>query len=770
MNTLADQVVEFTVTLVRAFNRTAQFDPASPRFARAQARLFKELGRLQRTQPEIGYVIGAPAVAGGPSDISVDGTSPQRIELRRIVGPSIGGGFVLQLLEFLQQRGLCALGFTRGITDAEWSAFLEIASAPPTEKSPAQEGQRITRALLDKKIAHVSAVCEVEQPPSSPPGGPDLPWQVRTAFARLAHDMRTAVALGLATPAAVLEQSERLTCGMAYSYFRKFDIIRLALFHATAVDQLLQDQPVLRQIRARDLIVRGLPLASLLGTAALILREADSTTEIPAEPAAAVLRAIAERLLKEASSRPVDETLRTLCRRKVLPITRLPVELQEWVLAETWVEAMKTDMAREPPKGGPDSSPVRILQKAARHAFMQHMPVQATGILQRLKSVAPKSLPDVFDMATVEAVLSPFPESTNDRRSVLALLDQGEDKAADSVAAVIVAGEPKVGEAAAWILTEMKSRGTAAALRALDQDIEKEETARLLIACVTGKAAESAADVFIRQFRHKSPRVRRDALTALSSASRVAAENYVAQALADPDESVRIRALLLCANTGVGSAKIIPRAIQLVSRDARGAPPQVVRAAIEVVARRREAGVLPIGDAEAALCRLAAPIGVFGRMFGQKSPPAAVLVTAITALGRLGTERATKLLTRLSRSKDPDVGQAARRELDSKGGRVPLAPLPIVDSSVVCIRTGTTASAASRASGERTLSGARSGERSGATSGATGGERFVSGERRLSGERRVPPEMDSQMGSAGSQASSGGASSKVGKIPQGRPS
>lgn len=734
MNTLADQVVEFTVTLVRALNRVAQFDPASPNFSRVRARLFKELGRLQRTQPEIGYVIGPPAVAGGPPEIWVDGTSPQRTELRRIVGPSIGGAFVLQLLEFLQQRGMSALAFARGITDAEWNDFLEVATPPPTEKSPAQEGQRLARAMLAKRIAHVSVVCETEQPPSSA----DVPWQVRMALARLVHDMRTAVALGLSTPAAVLEQSDRLTCGMAYSYFRKFEIIRLVLFRANTVDPLLQDQPVLCQIRALDLIVQGLPLASLLGTTTLILRESASTAEIPAEPAASVLRAIAERLLKEASSRQVDETLRTMCRQKILAITRLPVELQEWVLAETWVDALKTDMAKEPPKGGPDSSPVRILQKAARHAFIQHMPVQATGVLERIKSVAPKALPEVFDVATVEAVLSQFPENANDRRSVLALLDQGGDKAADSVAAVIVAGETKVGEAAAWILTEMKSRGVAAALRALDQDIDKEETARLLIACVTGKVTESAADVFIRQIRHKSPRVRRDALTALSSASRAAAETYVAQALADIDESVRIRALLLCANTGVGSDKIIPRAIQLVSRDARGATPQVVRAAIEVVARRREAGALPIADAEAALCRLAAPIGLFGHMLGQKSPPAAVLITAIAALARLGTDRTTKLLTRLSHSKDPDVAQAARHELDTKGGRAPLAPMPIVDSSVLFVRSGANvASAANRASGERRMSGER----------PIRGERPASG---ASGERPVAP--------------------GVGKIPQGRSS
>ena len=681
MNTLADQVVEFTITLVRALGRVAQYDPAKPNFPRLRARLLKELGRLQRTQPEIGYVVGPPTVAGSPPEIWVDGTSPQRTELRRIVGPSIGGGFVLQLLEYMQHRGLVALAFARGVTEPEWNAFLEIVTVPPVEKTPAAEGRRLVRALLDKKVAHISMVCDGEQPPAKP----DQPWYLRLATARLAHDLRSAVTLGATTPAALFEQSERLAAGMAYSYFRKFDVLKQILFHGKSVDELVRDVSALREVHALDVILRGLPEQSLHGTTGLILKESGSADEVPTEPAASVLRAITERMLKMPSSRKVDETLRAMCRRRIVPITRLPVELQEWVLAENWVDGMRTDPGKQPPKGSPESNPVRILQKSARYAFTQHLPVQATGILERIKIVAPKAVPEVFDVPTVEAVLDSFPENNDSRRALLALLAQGADTAADSVASVVLSGEGKVLQAAAWILTEMKARGVAAALQALNQDIEKEETARALIACVTGKAPESAADAFIRQFRHKSARVRRDALTALASACPPAAETYVAQALGDPDENVRVRALLLCANSGIGSEKIIPRAIELVAKDARGAPPQVVRAAIEVVVRRREAGALPIAEAEFALCRLATPIGFFGRMLGQKSPPAAVLVTAIGALGRLGTDRSGKLLHRLSHSKDPDIAQASRRELEHKGGRGPMTPMPMVDSSVLYV-------------------------------------------------------------------------------------
>jgi HEAT repeat protein len=675
MNTLADQVVEFTVTLVRALHRVGQFEPATANFPRVRARLWKELGRLQRTQPEIGYLIGPPAVAGGPPELWVDGTSPTRVELRRIVGSSIGGAFVLQLLEYMQRRGLVILAFSRGITELEWNAFLEIMSEPFVDKNPAGEGQRLSRALLAKKVVHASLVCDAEQ--AQVQG--DLPWQVRLAYARLLRDLRAEAASADFAPTRLLEQSERLIAGMAYSYFRKFDVIRQMLIRADIVDRLLHETPALREVKALGLIVHGLPIVSLHGTTNLVFKELRTADQAPPEPAASVLRAITERMLKMPSSRQVDETLRAMCRRQIVPITRLPVELQEWVLAESWVDALRTDPAAEPPRGSADSNPVRILQKGARYAFTQKFFPQASGILQRIGILDRKAVPAVFDVPTVEAVLEILPTGADEKRGMLALLEQGGQTAANSTAMVLTTSEQKVSEMAAWILTQMKGAGVAAALRALDQDIEKEETARLLLGCVAGKAPESAAPVFIRQLAHKSPRVRRDALTALAAANPATADLHVARALADPDESVRIRALLLCAGSGVGGAKVIPRAIKIVSEDARGAPPQVVRAAIEVVIRRWEAGALAVVQAEAALCRLAAPIGVFGRLLGQTPPPAAVLVTAIAALGRLGTERAARLLVKLERSKEPEVAQAAQRLLDGVGDQTPLSPTSAQD-------------------------------------------------------------------------------------------
>jgi HEAT repeat protein len=665
MHTLADEVVEFTMTLVRALHRVAQFDPAKPNFPRVRQRLFKELTRLHRTQPEIAYVVGPPAVAGGPPEVHVDGTGPMRTELRHLVGPSIGGAFVLQLLEFMQRRSLAILALCRGLTDTEWNTFLEVVAAPPVEADHASEGARLAKVLLDKKVSHVALVRDSDLPPQDP----QIAWTVRTALGRLGHDVRNLLALGEAKPTTLVEQSERLASAMAFSFFRKFDVLRSILWAAPAIEKMLGAQPGLAGFRAREILVRGLPALALVGTTKLILRDTDGASQVPVEPAMTVLRAIAERLLKEPPARKTDELLRELCRREVVPITRLPPDLQEWVLAETWVEALQKRASTEPPAGSANIDPVRLLQKAMRYALSIHRFVEANAILMRLRTTDAKAIPGVYDEATMEAMLGGFPDDPKGRHGIVALLEEGKDTAADSIAGVVAQGEPKLREAGAWVLTEMRARGVAAALRALDKGVEKEDAAYLLLACAKDSAGPEAARVFIKQLKHPSPKVRRYALTALAEADANVAESHVAEALSDPDESVRIRALLLCANTGLGSAKIVPQAIRFISHDARGASPPVVRAAIEVVVSRRQANALAAVDADDALCRLAKPIGFFGRLLGHRTPPADVLITAISALGRLGSAKAHKVLDQLSKSPDPDVVHAAKEALAGRSSK-----------------------------------------------------------------------------------------------------
>jgi len=596
---------------------------------------------------------------GGPPEVHVDGAGPMRTELRRLVGPSIGGAFVLQLLEFMQRRSLVVLAFCRGITEPEWNAFLDIVAVSPVETDPGKEGARVCKAILDKKVSHVALVREIDLPPQSS----DMAWPVRTAMGRLGHDVRALIALGEARPTTLMEHSERLVAGMAYSFFRKFDVLRAILWAGPVLDAILGALPGLATFRARDVFVRGLPATALVGVTKLILREAGEAGQVPDKPAMSVLRSIAERLLLDPPSPKTDELLREMCRRDVVPITRLPPELQEWVLAEQWVEVLQQRPSTEPPAGSQTINPVRLLQKAMRYALATHRFVEANAILIRLRLAGERAVHDVFDGYTIEATLNDFPEDPTARKGILALLLEGGDMAARSTAAVVAQNEPKLREAGAWLLTEMKARGIAAALRALDEGVEGEEAAYLLLACVKDGAGPEAASVLIKQLKHNAPKIRRYALTALAECNPEAAEPHVAGLLADPDESVRIRALLLCAQTGLGSAKIVPEAVRLISRDARGASPPVVRAAIEVVVSRREANAMAAVDAELALCRLAKPIGFFGRLLGHQPPPSDVLQTAISALGRLGSAKARKILQQLSKHKDADVAHAAQEAL-----------------------------------------------------------------------------------------------------------
>jgi hypothetical protein len=130
-----------------------------------------------------------------------------------------------------------------------------------------------------------------------------------------------------------------------------------------------------------------------VGTTKLILREAGEASQVPGEPAMAVLRAIVERLLKEPPARKTDELLREMCRREVVPITRLPPELQEWVLAESWVDALQRRPSTEPPAGSANIDPARLLQKAMRYALSIYRFVEANAILMRLRTANAQASP-----------------------------------------------------------------------------------------------------------------------------------------------------------------------------------------------------------------------------------------------------------------------------------------------------------------------------------------------------------------------------------------
>ena len=417
------------MTLVRALHRVAQFDPAKPNFPRVRQRLFKELTRLLGLSPSSRIWSDRRLSQAAPPELHVDGTGPTRTELRHLVGPSIGGAFVLQLLEFMQRRSLAILALCRGLTETEWNTFLEVMAAPPVETDPAREGARLAKALLDKKVSHVALVRDIDLPPQDT----QVVWPVRTALGRLGRDVRALLALGEAKPTTLLDQSERLVNSMAYSFFRKFDVLRAILSAGPAIDKILGAQPALVAFRAHDILVRGLPALALVGTTKLILHDAGEASQVPGELTMTVLRAIAERLLKDPPARKTDEMLREMCRREVVPITRLPPELQEWVLAETWVEALQKRASTEPPAGSANVDPVRLLQKAMRYALSTRCFVEANAILMRLRITNAKAIPGVFDEPTMEAMLAGFPDDPTGRHGIVALLEEGKDTAADSI-------------------------------------------------------------------------------------------------------------------------------------------------------------------------------------------------------------------------------------------------------------------------------------------------------------------------------------------------
>ena len=179
MNTLADQVVEFTTTLVRALHRVGQLDPAKAEFP-AGTRKAVEGARPAATNPAGDRLCRGPAHGRGwaAGDLGRRHFSPARRAApsrrpfdRRGLHPAA------PRVPAAPRPGLA------GLLPRHHRARVE--RIPRNHERPAGRqdagwrrqalGPRAARA---RRSSHVSVVCDAEQPPAQT----DLSWQVRAGL------------------------------------------------------------------------------------------------------------------------------------------------------------------------------------------------------------------------------------------------------------------------------------------------------------------------------------------------------------------------------------------------------------------------------------------------------------------------------------------------------------------------------------------------------------------------------------------------------------
>lgn len=646
MRTHADDVLDQTVLLVRAIARTGTYAPAHPNYERARTRLHRDIERLLRVNPEIAFVPTPPMLEGAPAELHVDGASPSRTDIRRIIPETQGGAFALQLLQFLQQRGIIQLAFKKAFTLDELITFLDLVAADAG-------GVEIDETLIAMNMRNIVVVTDRDLPPDN------MPWTARSVFGRFLHDAFAQNRMGGWGDDGKKIRGELISDAVR-PFLRSPDAMVTVLAHAPLIQPLLRRSPELEGIQVRLLIMDNLPSGTVYLVVNSLTRQGLQMEDALRQE---LLGLAAVRLAREQASPQRDRILRDLCVRGAIGIKQLPPELREWVYAEQWVEAASSD-----PLTGPPAS-AGIALKAVSHAIANERYMVATIALRHLRKLDALAASSALDSSAVEVMALHISLEQPGFGDIVSLFEEADDSALFALAVVVAVMDAREAGPAAKVLAELGPRGATASRKALEAGVKSEAGALTLLSILSPHANTGAAPMLMKYTKHPAAPVRREALSLLAAADANKADAYVAQAFKDDDSSVRVRALTICASTGLGRAQIVPRAMDLIVKDAARADASVVCAAIDVVSRAAQQGALLTADAEKIFCKLVEPVGTVGRMLGREALPADVLAAGISALSTFSSPKAQRILDKLVRDKDPEISKIARKALAGRTAR-----------------------------------------------------------------------------------------------------
>lgn len=654
MRTHADEVLDITIAMHRAIMRTGIYEPSRPNIERTYFRLHRELTRLLRVQPEIAYVPAAPAVPGTPRELHVDGTSPSRVDLRKIIPQNVGGVFSLHFLEYLDERRIVQLAFRKGITLEEMKGFLLLTLS-------GGDGAMMDDTLVASSYRNVVLVAARDLPEG------EMPAPVRGVLARLEHDLRSY--LGRGAPGAQVT-AEELALDAVRPFMRAGDAVVHILLHAPVLDQQIGMIKGRRGTKARELILAGLPPFAVHLVLAALVRTA-MPIGMPDDVRQALLTAVGAQLVKHPQSRDRDRAVRELYKRKIVQFGQLPDDLKEAIEAAEWLDALASDATARAP------SSTKVVIRAVRMAAENAQFVPGAAALRHLRAVQASAIPGIFDAALFEAIAEGLPEEYERRAELSAFFNEAGPEILRGFARTTAGLQAEAAASAGKVLAKLGEDGARAAREVLLEGITT-EGATILLAVLRPHGSAQDSAMLAKYTKHGVATVRREALSLLAAVDRVAADSAVADAFGDVDPSVRVRALSLCAGAGLGRAQIIPLAIDLILRDAARADVDVVCAAIDVVARAAADGALLTDKAEEAFCKLVKPVGLIGRLMGKQSLPDSVLAAGIGALAKFNTPRARKTVEALEKSRDVAIREVVSRSL--RPPPPPTAPAPVVEA------------------------------------------------------------------------------------------
>jgi HEAT repeat protein len=694
-----EKAAVFVLDLVKAMLRSGYYAPEHPGSKRAKEGVYNEFREVLGDRSDITL---ASQEKKGRFDVMISGILDDYVSLREVVGIEQARIFIPKFREYFQRKNLVSFSLKRELSLNHFDDFIDIMSDPARDEGAGGEiGSVLTGALVDKGITEVSTIfmddmiiLELK-----------LPWRVEMAIQRLAKDLKVLPMFK--------DKSEEEIQAIKIRIVQ--DIIRPLKEPQFLKDIVVNCHVIARHVTVIDAeeleqtIVKSFPMEILLPTSQYVFDELTRIRkELEGNPDHAVLKNRMEsvkRTLRWISHRVADEKIEVdrkffeeLYFQGIVSFDELPESAKHHVSTLKLAKEVrehpsfyigKLDKARS-------EKDLLLLLKL----FRRILPALLEQGAYDLVSVITRALQQKFAHVRYIPEKSPKPFRDpvrfvwQDSMELLARrFEEEQDEARASIERIVEILGPFGVSLLVRVL--MQSQSKAIRKLAMDTLIQMGDSAleamkailanpshpwylfRNSLIIVSRLGREGDASVVNSFLRHADPRVRDEALKAVSRLEGVRAEPKLIRALQDPDRRV-IRSAVFCmgqlplkTNRAITSLLGILRMKQGRGKEGKKA---VTELKVQTIHALSEIGNEPVDSEkrveDVLLMLVKAPTGLSDGFFsritvtsGRSDEDYAIQSAALEALWKIGSRRILPDLEKLAKKGDRVLGNRIKETI-----------------------------------------------------------------------------------------------------------
>jgi len=660
------QLTDFILHLIQAFLRTGYYTPEHPESKRAKEGLYQQLRRCLEDKSELTFLVREDQEQ---KEIFIDGLHPEPQKLSRMMARGMAELYIPKLAEYLERKTLISLTLKSRMEQGEFTRFIDLMSEPSTVDIRRKEDkERFVQAVYCYNIFNISYLFDEEV--LAPKR--EIPWRARLMLSRIRKDLKM-IPYFQKMSEQELQQSRKKLIQDGIRPIHHFDLLSAILQNSD-----LAATPQTPEEIIEDGIISSIPTRYFLGTANFFLRQHLTLKQRQSKDASEVK---SDRLLKkiccwlhEMRTIEAENLLEEIFRHKLISLEELPERVQYKILLERETDQFvqnpdqffqQLDHAQEkedflaraslfaqmvPELIRRDRYPevLRILESLERHSLQGSIGgPSASQILEEIfHGSTPLLLKEKFLTTKKEFRLAIVP---------IFLFFRGE--AIPHLLSILKASEDQwVRKSAGEVLIQIGEVAIAPLLQELEEpQISIEATCDMLHVLGEIKSPQWRAPLvkILKSYTsHRQPKIREQAVHTLCQIGGTEGEDYFISSLHDPNLEVRKRAIwcLGMIKSLRGAKKMMDTLKEIFNSPTE----QTDQLETQIYHAFGTMGNLAVEDKtlEQTLIEVLEERGIkrWGGLFQKNLLPDSALRAICDALGKIGTERSIKSLSKLGKS------------------------------------------------------------------------------------------------------------------------